>query len=539
MILYLYKIKGHNGKNIKNDIFLFNLLNNLSKILAFSLKRRQGEVKNSYIYCLIQLNMKSNFTLILFCLSLLASGQNYQLFNMNSRKVFKTQDELAKTFSLVFDSVIINTTSTVYYPYKTVGDVGYESDTCPVWGQFCYHQDKPSWLGSEVQFTEGGYNFITNTGSSVVMNFNLAPLQAHIFYEDDLQCFSISRVSPGADTMNILGTVDSVQRYQISHTDLQGNLINSVLNTWEIIIGKELGLVSYFRIDSFPQVLEPLVLMGTESPDAGFYQLTNESVYDYLPGDIIQTRVYYNDPLYPELSWTKYITDSFQERYETSDSLKYKVNREIYIPSSSSFTVLTTWLKYRKDVVIADIPFDWKGTEAILNGSLKVIDYCGLNLWTFHSWDGHLSYCSAENSWCESDAFGFTSTNQVYVEGIGLYDYQSGVLGPPSNTSSGSEINYFSKQGVECGEKVVGLDDHLIANNTLVITPNPTIGSFRIDGINSKAELQIVDVNGRILLDVKNYQSQSLVDISKLPSGMYLVRLIDGKSAKNGKLIVQ
>jgi hypothetical protein len=249
--------------------------------------------------------------------------------------------------------------------------------------------------------------------------------------------------------------------------------------------------------------------------------------------------VYYNDPLYPELSWTKYITDSFQERFETSDSLKYKVIREVYIPNSSSFTVDTAWLNYRKDVVIADIPFDWKGTEVILNGSLKVMDYCGLNLWTFSSWDGHLSYCSEENSWCEFDEFGYSSTNQVYVEGIGLYDYHSGVLGPPTNTSSGSEINYFSKQGVECGEKVVGLDDHLIANNSLVITPNPTSGSFRIDGINSKAELQIVDVNGRLILDVKNYQSKNLVDISKLHSGMYLLRLIDGKSPKNGKLIVQ
>lgn len=483
--------------------------------------------------------MRNYLVIVIIFLSITVKAQNYQLFNAETKKVFKTTSELATTFSLVFDSVIVNTSETVYYPYKTVGDVEYVSDTCPVWGLYCYKQDMPSWLGSEVIYSGEHYSFITNTGSLLDMNFNLAPLQAHIFYEDDLQRFSISRVSPGADTMNILGTIDSVQRYQISHTDLQGNFINSVLNTWEIVIGKQLELISFFRIDSFPQVLEPLILMGNESPDAGFYQLTNDRIFDYLPGDVIQWFDYFNWPLYPELSYRNYFTDSFIERHETSDSLIYKVIREIYIPDSSSLTVDTTWLKYRKDEVIANIPFEWIGTEIIREGSLQVMDYCGLNLWTFNYWDGDLEYCSEENSWCYFDEFGFTSTSKAYVEGIGLYEYHSGVHGPPTNTSSGSGINYFSKQGVECGEKVVGIDDHPIESNMLIITPNPASGSFRIDGIISEAELLVVDINGRSVLEVKDYQSKSLVDISKLSRGMYLVRLIDGKSAKNGKLIVR
>lgn len=102
------------------------------------------------------------------------------------------------------------------------------------------------------------------------MDLYHAPRKPQIFYEDELQRFSISRVSPGADTMSILGMIDSVYRYQISHTDLQGNFINSGLNSREIIIGKQLELISFFRIDSFPQVLKPLILMGNESADAGF-----------------------------------------------------------------------------------------------------------------------------------------------------------------------------------------------------------------------------------------------------------------------------
>lgn len=482
--------------------------------------------------------MRHYLVISLIVFGITVNAQNYQLFNTDAKKVFATTSELAKTYSLVFDSVLIQSSGTVYYPYKTVGDIGYESDTCPVWGAYCYHQDMPSWLGSEVQSTGDGYSFITNTGPSLNMIFNLAPIQAHIFYEDTLQRFSMSRVSPVADTMSILGTIDSVQRYQISHTDLLGNFINSELNTWEIVIGKELGLVSFFRIDSFPQVLEPLVIMGTDSPEAGFYRLTNDKVYDYLPGDIIQTYVFYHNPLYQELSWTNYITDSFIERIETADSLKYKVIREIYIPDSSSLTVDTAWLKYRKDVVIAGIPFDWVGYEVFRTGSLQVMDYCGLNLWTFHSWDGHLLYCSDENSWCEFDEFGFSSTSMVYVEGIGLYEYHTGAVGPPTFPFSGSGINYFSKQGVECGERVVGIDEHPIKDFSLIISPNPASSSFSIRGNLNKSDLKIFDLHGKTVLEIKNYNSSDIIDISRLPQGVYLVRLIDGKSALNGKLVV-
>ncbi len=487
--------------------------------------------------------MKPLLSIILFFLSLLASGQNYQLFNVNTKKVFSTLDEQSKTFSLLFDSVTVKSSSAVYYPYKTVGDIGYISDTCHVWGQYCYHQDRPSWMGSEVQIADDVYNFITNNGSVVSMNFSLAPLQAHVFYEDDLQRFSISRISPGADTMSIIGVIDSVYRYQISHTDLQGNFINSELNTWEIVIGKQLELISFFRIDSFPQVLEPLILLGNESPDAGFYELTNERIFDYLPGDVIQWYDFFYWPLYPELSYRNYFTDSFIERHETSDSLKYKVIREIYIPDSSSLTVDTTWLKYRKDEVIANIPFDWIGSGVLRTGSLSKTDYCGLDLWTFNYWDGHLEYCSEENSWCEFDEFGFTSTSKAYVEGIGLYEYHSGVFGPPTNSSSGSGINYFNKQGVECGEKVVGIFDHPDINYPLVVLPNPAneffIVSYKPSNKLQDVRLQVIDISGRTSIDINNYNSGSLIDISKLPGGLYLVQLIDGRNAMNGKLIVK
>ena len=485
--------------------------------------------------------MKSFFTVIILFLALTVSGQNYQLFNASAKKVYKTASELTKTLSLEFDSVVSQGSNIAYYPYKSVGENGYSSDTCYHWGGDCYFRDFPNWIGSHINDSGDVYEFVANSDSVLNFNFNLSPLQAHIFYEDNIQRFSISRVTPGIDTMNLLGTTDSVIKFQISHTDLQGNFINSALNTWEIIIGKQFGLINFFRIDSFPVVLEPLTLMGNINPNAGFYQLTNAIIYNYSPGDKIQYHEYYRDPLYPELNSDEYTTDNFIERRESSDSLKYKVFREVYNPDSPSYSSDTVWLQYRKDVVIAEVPYDWIDSEILYYSDLFKDDYCGLDLWTYQSgYSGrYLEYCEIENSWCSFDVFGISDSDKTYTEGLGLYYAHYGTPGPATNSYGGYNMNYFKKGSLECGDQVVGINDLPSVVKRICISPNPAAGSFTITGNFIDSDLILTDVNGRIVLKLREYRNGGTIDISNLTSGIYLVRLIDGTTSMNGKLIVR
>lgn len=472
-------------------------------------------------------------------LSLLTSAQDYQLFNADTKKVYKTIDDLAETFNLVFDSVIIQGSDIVYYPYKSLGDSGYFSDTCYMWNDDCYFMDSPTWMGSHISKSEDAYTFNTVHGQILNFDFNLSPLQAHIFFEDNAQRFSISRVSPGIDTMNVLGIIDSVVRYQIAHTDLQGNFINSQLNTWQIIIGKQFGLINFFRVDVFPLALVPLTLLGNENPDGGIYNVTNALIYNYYPGNVIQYHDTYYDPLSPHLNTEEYRTETFIERVDTGDSLMYKIVRERYIPDSSQLTFATVWLKYNKNDVIATIPYDRIESDILYSSGLYKDDYCGLNLWTYYHGDGekYVMYCPEENSWCGFDAFGYTSIDMTYVEGLGLYYYHSGTPGPFTNSSRRVEINYFNKNGVECGELVVGISDAVFTNSALSISPNPAQEFFIIQGKVTCSDMIVYQQDGSRVLEVEKYNSGEKIDISHLSPGCYMIRITDGNSIRNGKLI--
>lgn len=485
--------------------------------------------------------MRTCITVFLVFIAIAVQGQNYQLFNVDTKKLFRTTAELAETYNVVFDSVTTTGTATVFHPYKAMGDSGFYSDTCYLWNDDCYLRNKPTWIGKQIIKSGDSYVFYTLRDSVLNFNFNLAPLQAHIFYEDQIQRFSISRLSPGSDTMNLMGTTDTVIRYQISHTDLQGNFINSALNNWQLVIGKQFGLITFFRVDVFPLALVPLVIMGNESPDAGFYEVTKGFIYDYSPGDVIQSTYRYNYPNYPELNQLRYTTDNFIERHETSDLLRYKVFREVYDAKNSTFTSDTVWVEYNKHDVIASIPFDFQESEDYRYSNLTIEDYCGFHAWTYINGFAarNLYYCHEENIWCGFDTFGYDSSSDTYVQGIGLYSQHSGPAGPITDPSSSTEVNYFSKGGIECGQQEVGIENYPDVNKRISISPNPASGSFIIRGNYNKSHLEITDLNGRIMLSTEDYQSETIINISNFPAGIYLVRLIDGKYAMNGKLIVK
>ncbi len=478
--------------------------------------------------------MKRNITLLLALCSLLSFGQNYALFNENSKKVFRSPDSLSTSYSLVFDTTFVTGSTTFFYPYKLIGNLITPNYECQPFGGECYLRDSSIWIGPIIARSGSQYSFNTSAGSQVNFNFELEPSESQIFYQDDSQKFSISRVTP-LDTIDFGGFTDSVKRFQVSHTDLQGNPINSALNNWQIVIGKELGLVNFFRIDSFPQLLVPLALMGNENPDAGMNKLTNEILYDHQPGDEIQYYHYSSHGL-PSYSFKVYSKHIFLERDETADSLIYRIRKEDYYPDSSIVKIDTAIVKYYKHDYVKEIPFDFH--EYYNYSKLYLKDYCGLQLWTQHLYDYNALFNCESNIWC---SYGETITwnYNTYVGGLGVYESVS--MDPrPEGWSSGNVIVYFKKGNIECGDEVIGLPERPLRVNNLVICPNPANNYFMIrsDDTNEYT-LEIVDLKGIKIFEEKHFRPNKEVDISKLCAGIYLVRLINDSISNSGKLIVR
>ncbi|MCX6233341.1 MAG: T9SS type A sorting domain-containing protein [Bacteroidetes bacterium] len=486
--------------------------------------------------------MKNVLTIILTTLSILAMSQNYKLFNANSKKLYGDLPSEDSTFSLAFDSVKSVGTDSVYFIYTGLGDE-IETDSCEFWGaEWCIQQSKPSWLGSHVICDNiGGYRFLTAQSDTLHFNFSLLPGDSSLFYQDESQGFFM--VFEGIDTTTVMNIADSAKFYRISHTDASGNIINSALNGKRIIVGKAMGLIEFFRIDEFPEVLLPLNLIGNVSPDAGLLGLTNEMIYDHQPGDEIQYRdIYDMEEGPPWCNYHRYIKHLFLDRIDTQDSIIYKVARFTFEVGDSAQLCDTITLKYKKDEVLASIPFDYiDQSNKLVIKKLYKADCCGLNFWTYTITPEYLIYCDDDNCWGSYDIPGPPPEEKtIYVCGLGLYSDESSIIyPPPTGYWYWYGIIYFKKNEIICGEEIiVGIGDPDRSVDLFNVYPNPAHDFIIIQSqATGNSIITISEMNGQEIMKSIINDPVSRIDIGRLKSGMYLVKLISGNNVEVMKII--
>ncbi len=122
---------------------------------------------------------------------------------------------------------------------------------------------------------------------------------------------------------------------------------------------------------------------------------------------------------------------------------------------------------------------------------------------------------------------GPSNTTRASVNAITIY-WPSGTIDIINNPSINTTINVTEGQ-------TLGLEDTLI--NNLIIYPNPT---NNVINLNASANMlgavyTIFDANGRRVMNAKLQSSQ--INVSKLSSGNYILRLISGEKIKTQKFI--
>jgi hypothetical protein len=486
--------------------------------------------------------MKNFLTLTLIALSLVTSGQNYKAFHKESKKLFIRGQGEDRGYGIAFDSATMVGNDSVYFNYTGVGNM-IISDTCVFWGgENCLQQNQPSWIGTKVIFdNEGTYHFITNAGDNLNVVLNNPPGDSVLFYSDNTQNFYLQ--FEGTDTLTILGLADSARIYRIIHTDISGNTIYSDLNNEKVTIGKSMGLIDFFRVDSFPQILEPVHLTGNASPDAGLTSITNEMLYDHQPGDVIQYYDYYfTSSGWPGANHKTYIKHHFLDRANTNDSIIYTVARTTFDVDSSFETKDTIQLKYVKNHVVASIPFDVIDQSKILEAKrIYRANYCDFNLWTYEIIPGAAVYCDADNCWGAYDSNGPPPEGITkYACGLGVAIDSSTVLSaPPYWFKKLIKIVYFKKDGIECGEEtIVGIEDEIQQSEVFIVYPNP-VDNYVIVQTNlpERGSIILLDMNGRQLIDAPVIGSKTSIDVSDLKPGIYLIKFISGSRVEVRKLV--
>lgn len=482
-----------------------------------------------------------------FALAYLCHAEGYELFNVNSKKLFKNLSNQNLCYSLSFDSASFLPDAVYYHQFKKV-----RSQEVPVvqctnffWGSdYCNPQNQPTWLGPYVRIYDGPhYEFLTASYQWLSFDFTIRQDNSMVFFTDSSQYFSI--YFEGTDTLTHLGVMDSVRFYRINHTAINGLPINSVLNNFVIKIGKEMGLISFFTIDLFPATLIPIELIGNNAPSVGITHLTHEMVYDHQPGDInqwLREEVYTGGS--PEENYTLYTRNTYLSRVNTVDSIFYSVARYRFMLNTNWVVYDTIQLGYRRNNFLAEIPFDKYLPGGIGNTrTFYRADYCGLSLWTYYTDRDLVKYCPQDNCWGYLDAFSISfEVKSKIVAGLGQYYYfeDHDRPDPLGGYDQLTFINlvYFKKNGVECGT-LVDVPEHIAGEQQRFnVYPNPVHDFLQLDLTETNFKrLMIVGVDGKVVLELNHRIENQKLDVSTLNSGVYMLQLVSENMLSFSKFV--
>lgn len=462
--------------------------------------------------------------------SVALKAQDYQPLSSDSRKLFATPDKHT-TFGIAFDSTTVNGSITTYHNYKTVWDTLTPSN-CGWWGfGECQQQSRPTWAGPRIERDDQGAHTMFNLlEEPITFAFSTEPGSQTLMYVDNDEQFLLSYV--GESPMEVLGLTENVRQWAILHEDLGGQPIDSDLNNALVEVGENVGLIRYFRVDSFPLVLQPVELVGQSEPPLGLHTITPAFLCDFQPGDVVQTHYYanyYTGP--PWLDYNSYDRMEILSRTDLPTEVSYEVETVTYNVDSATEVTNTSTVSYSKVDTIATIPFDrFDGTQP----SLGMEDYCGLSLWTYRTYlNTGLAYCADENCWGPYDTNGPPPVGgSVLVGGLGNYASSADIWNPSGyNTFTG--VVYFEKDGVVCMDEVVmGMPDVEAATPLITIAPVPADGGFTYRSSVPLSRCDVMDAHGRRVPSPSVSGTVGSVDTSSWPPGLYFMRstLRDGRT---------
>ena len=112
---------------------------------------------------------------------------------------------------------------------------------------------------------------------------------------------------------------------------------------------------------------------------------------------------------------------------------------------------------------------------------------------------------------------------------IVLYDSNNDVVyNTPGNYGAGEEAHFRTFGGL-------GTNDNILSN--VVIYPNPAKNNLNIQNAENSS-VKVFDLLGRVVLLENNISLNQQLDVSKLTTGTYLIKIIKGNQIKTDKFII-
>ena len=119
---------------------------------------------------------------------------------------------------------------------------------------------------------------------------------------------------------------------------------------------------------------------------------------------------------------------------------------------------------------------------------------------------------------------------------VGLVTFYAAFNATNNNGSTSGDVVYLSSISVE--ESSIGIDNS-IENTIFSFSPNPSNGYITLNHNFGSANLMIIDLSGKTVLQEAQVFTNTRMDLSFLDSGIYLVRIQNGLQSRTERLIIK
>ena len=481
--------------------------------------------------------MKKLLYIIVLLHTWFCNAQNYQCLQPNVKHYFINDNNYLRGIRI--DSAITTGDTVVYYPFKT---------------KRIYPTDHTggSWLGGKViQLADGTFIFDDLWGDNVVIKTMANAGDAWLFYTDTTYHTYIAKVV-SADTMTVLGTIDSVKKITI--TSYHGGMIGASdpVNNFSILLSKNNGFIKVFDLYTFPYSSP-----STGHDSAGYdryldYVCDGYYVYPYpVPGTSEFTIVPYHIP--SALAMYNFdVGDMFAGQYDSYPICPVDPKSHgIHYDSIISKTIVDS---FHVDYAIHHLgsgansydygaytqPYSYKYIDTLHTDTSLVFltqmpEEYAVSEYAYYYYPLDTTFChlSPAYKFITPYVFEGCSFRAEFKEGfLPTYDttvctYSPCAMGDPIFDAKTDIMYYALINGVSCNSVIL---PPLAVNNItqaepIKIFPDPARSQLTISAPEKISMVVISNLLGKVVYNHQYNSTSVQVDIADLPPAVYLVRI--------------
>lgn len=234
--------------------------------------------------------MKKNISIIFLFSIFSITAQNWKPFNDSTFQLF---EEISSTFPKKVELMYFNFIQENIIPFQYSSQLTNEDEDFDHYSgaSLCTTASyltkvNSSWFGDKIESNSSDVNYILKNQDTLHFDFNTNVGDTLWIMNSNEKIFGICTLF---HEENVIGLIDSVKYFNVHHTDLIGNPIQtSVIHNFQLILGKTIGFYTFFtRTNEYPNG-KTYRLIGDKTNDLGKYSFKASDVYKLPIGSIVQ-----------------------------------------------------------------------------------------------------------------------------------------------------------------------------------------------------------------------------------------------------------